>query len=366
MSERDVTPPDWTLRVTNRMAGPGDAERLRRRKHSVAPMRINRTGGSPSPYDVRTDAWRRTARGLYVPSWVDSDIVEQRIREAAAVVPEQGAITGWAALRWLGARWFDGLDAAGDPLPVTIVVGTHDIRWQPGILISAEGLSARHVITAQGLTLTLPTYSVSFEMRYASSLGRAVEVFDRAAFSDLVSIEEQAQFFANQNGWTGIPLARKAIPHTDENSWSPQETITRRLWREHILGSRLLSNTPIFDLHGRHLGTPDLLDPEAGVVGEYDGSHHLHGKQRARDLGREELWRSLGLESVTRVAEAFEPRWRFLERLTAAYSRARQAEGRAQAWTIEPPPGWVPTHTVAARRALSRDERLRLLRYRAS
>ena len=29
-------------------------------------------------------------------------------------------------------------------------------------------------------------------------------------------------------------------------------------------------NRPIFDLHGRHVGTPDLLDAEAGLYGEYD------------------------------------------------------------------------------------------------
>ena len=33
---------------------------------------------------------------------VDSDSVEQRIVEAAAVLPSYGGVTGWAALRWAG------------------------------------------------------------------------------------------------------------------------------------------------------------------------------------------------------------------------------------------------------------------------
>ncbi len=366
MPQRDPTPADWTHRVAERIAGPGDLERFELRRNSVAPVRINRAAGTPSPYDVRTRAWRRTGRGFYVPSSVDGDVVEQRIREAAALAPAQGALTGWAALRWLGARWFDGLDAAGNQLPVTIVVGTHDIRTQPGIWVSAEGLNCDHIITSQGLTLTLPSYAVSYEMRYAGSLGNAVGIFDRAAFSDLVTINEQADFLAKQNGWTGIPLARKAIPHVDENSWSPQETSSRRIWQAHVLGARLLSNAPVFDLRGRHVGTPDLIDPEAGVIGEYDGSHHLQGEQRALDLRRQDQWRALGLESVTRVAEAFEPQWRFLERLSAAYQRAGGVDPARRSWTVDPPPGWVSTRTVAARRALSREERQRFLRYRAS
>ena len=39
---------------------------------------------------------------------------------------------------------------------------------------------------------------------------------------------------------------------------------------------------------GRHMGTPDLLDVEAGVYGEYDSELHLDGKRRLKDLVREE------------------------------------------------------------------------------
>ena len=38
---------------------------------------------------------------------------------------------------------------------------------------------------------------------------------------------------------------------------------------------RPLCNVPVFDRFGQHIGTPDLLDPVAGVVGEYDGALHL-------------------------------------------------------------------------------------------
>jgi len=36
----------------------------------------------------------------------------------------------------------------------------------------------------------------------------------------------------------------------------------------------------------------------------------------------------------------------------------------ARAWTIEPPPWWISTTTVAERRSLDQAQRERLLRYR--
>ena len=38
---------------------------------------------------------------------------EQRIVEAAARLPAYGRVTGWAALRWMGGVWFDGLSEGG-------------------------------------------------------------------------------------------------------------------------------------------------------------------------------------------------------------------------------------------------------------
>ena len=66
---------------------------------------------------------------------------------------------------------------------------------------------------------------------------------------------------------------------------------------------RPLTNRPVFDLHGRHIGTPDLLDVEAGVYGEYDvASSTSTASVGCKDLVREDAFRSLGLEPVVMVA----------------------------------------------------------------
>jgi hypothetical protein len=63
----------------------------------------------------------------------------------------------------------------------------------------------------------------------------------------------------------------------------------------YLLRARLpqpLVNQPVFDLDGNFLGTPDLLDPEAGLVTEFDGIGHREREQHRDDNIREENSRS--------------------------------------------------------------------------
>ena len=46
-----------------------------------------------------------------------------------------------------------------------------------------------------------------------------------------------------------------------------------------------------------------------------------------------------------------------IQRLKEIRRRALAAEGRARGWTLEQPHWWVPTETVAQRRALQAHER---------
>lgn len=95
---------------------------------------------------------------------------EQRIVEAAAVLPAYGGVTGWAGLRWLGGSWFEGL-RRGEILPVTLAVGDRSIRGQPalGIATSEERLDPSELDVHLGLRVTTAMRSLFFEMRYAAS-----------------------------------------------------------------------------------------------------------------------------------------------------------------------------------------------------
>ena len=285
----------------------------------------------------------------------------QRIIEAAAVLPRYGGVTGWAALRWQGGYWFDGLATGGsDVRAVVLATADSSVRARPGIEISEEGLPPDELATVDSLRVTTVARSLLFEMRYAGSDREAVQAFDMAAYSDLISAEEMMAYAAAHTAWTGIPQARRALGLVDENSWSPAETRMRLIW---VLDAELpppLCNVPIFDRAGNHIGTPDLLDLEAGLVGEYDGALHLAGEQRRRDRRREEAFRSAGLECVTMMSGDGD-RWQVAERLLDARKRARfEAESR-RLWTVQPPAWWIPTRTVSERRALDAVQRDRLL-----
>lgn len=309
---------------------------------------------------------RRTSRANYLPASITNDDVLQRIVEAAVLVPSNGAINGWASLAWRRARWYDGTNARGERLPVPIVVGTHDVRPQAGIEISAEGFDPRLPRWVDGLKITDARYAVSYLMRYAPSDRHAIVELEKAAYDDLVSVEEMSEFLATQNGWTGVPRARAALPWASENVWSPQEGWMLEIWAKDAGFHRPLANQPVFDLEGRHLGTPDLIDPEAGVFGQYHGSVHLDRNQNHRDLRTESLFRGVGLEPVTMVALDIPDPRHFIERLETAYRLARSKPVSARRWTIEQPSWWVDTSTVARRRALSGEQRRRLLRYRSA
>ncbi len=339
-----------------------------RRPGLIAPVRIDPSGDAgPTAGQSRGPYWRRTSHGLYVPASVDQDNVEQRILEAAAVLPAVTGLTGWAALRWMGGVWFDGLDLGGRTLlPVDLATNSRDIRNQAGYVVHEEGLGPSELIVWDGLACTTAVRSLFFLMRYARGIREATRAFDLAAFSDLVSIEESAAYQLAHPAWTGVPQTRVALPLAEENSWSGWETWTRLVWQLDAGFPKPLCNRPIFDRAGNHIATPDLLDVKAGVAGEYNGSLHLERAQNSRDVARENKVRNFGLEPFTIVASDIPHPERAVQRMADARRRAKWEPESTRRWTIDLPRWWTPTHTVALRRQLTATQRARLLRGRAS
>jgi hypothetical protein len=327
----------------------------------VAPVRRDPTGNAgPTRGQPAGPHWRRSTYGLYVPSAVPVT-PEQRVLEVGVLVPAYGAVTGWAALCWCRGHWFTGHARDGiATLPVPVVCSRRRIRPQQQLQLCEERLSQREIEVVDGIRVTSMARSTAFAMRYAPSLGDAVVALDLACFHDLVSIEEVAHWVARHRSWTGIEQARRALPLGDENAWSPREVGMRLDWP----GGPVLTNRPVFDLQGRHLATPDLIDPVAGVFGEYESSLHLTGARRAKDLRREEELRSHGLEPVTMVAADVRAPGSYHQRVRSAYARAERRPASERRWTLDLPTSWVPTFTVSQRRALDETERAIWLRLR--
>lgn len=331
----------------------------------VWPRRVGDDDG-PTPWQARSGRWRKTGWGHYVPA--DTPVTaRQRVVEAAALWPG-GAVTGWAALAWRRACWFAGTATDGSSLPVDIHVGVaRGPRRQRDVAAATqESAPPWAVERLGGIRVVLSIWAVAFAMRHAGSVAEAVRVFDMAAYDDLVTIEELTRCTKDVMGIrTGVPQLRAALPLLSENSWSPQEPGMRCIWHVQAGRPMPLANRPVFDLAGRHIGTPDMIDVEAGVYGQYEGAAvHLVGAQRSSDIRQDAVYRDLGLEGVTMVAADLSDPRPFIGRLGEAYARAGRRASTERRWLLEPPPWWVPTVTVAQRRALVGPQRDRLLAYR--
>ena len=328
----------------------------------VWPSRRGEPGG-PTDWQARSRAFRRVGGGWWVRADVEAT-PEQRTVEAAAGLTTYGAVTGWAALRWMGAAWFDGTARVHGLRPVALSVGDrHAMRRRPGIEVSQEILPPGASGRVRGLHVTSPLWSVAYEMRKAASDEAAVVAFELAAMHDLVSVAE-LKAYVDSALWVrqGVPRVRRLLPHLEENSWSPTEPVMRLVW---VASGhpRPLANRPVFTLDGRFVGTPDFIDPNVGVYGLYDGGLHLAGDVRAGDVAKEAAYRSLGLEGVTMMAGDLRDRDAFVGRLTGAYDRAGRRAAEDRRWRTDPPQWWTPTFTVEQRRALSPEQRVRLLTY---
>lgn len=334
------------------------------RQGLVRPVRADATGKrGPTPRQVRGSQWRRTSQGFYVPSDVDGSRPEQRIVEAGHELTELCSVTGWASLRWQGALWFDGT-SGHDLLPVDLAVIHGKRRSQPGIAVTSEFIPPRDREVVDGLRVTIPVCAAAFLMRYADDPRAAGRALSLAAAADLVSIAEMDEYKELLYHWIGVPQLREGLLLAEENAWSPREYDVAKIWELDARLPRLLLNQPVFDLDGRHLGTPDFIDPTSGAAGQYDSVLHLVGSRRAKDLGRDEDFRGAGLEMFTIVNEDLADIERVVARMRATRDRAIARRAVDGPWTLVPPTWWAPTHSVALRRALTDRQRERYLRYR--
>jgi hypothetical protein len=270
-----------------------------------------------------------------VPADVDPTVPDQRIVEASG---HGGALTGWARLRWAGARYLDGVALDG--------VTTHDValqmgpgngrRRRPGIRFRWNTLPMVEMYD-DGLLVVPVVQAVFDEVRHSSGVVTATIALDMAIEAGLVTLAQMEEYVSRQVGVTGVPLARQALELADEHSASPQETRLRLVWTIILGWRRPLVNVAVFDLRGRLLGFPDLLDEEAGLVVEYDGSDHRSAERHSDDVDREAAFRGVGLE-VTRVTgRDMRDRFALARRLHAARHRAPFEAPDRRRWTTQPP-----------------------------
>lgn len=305
------------------------------------PVAVGRGSSDPTWEVANGPGYDRVARGYYAPSGRPR-CVEQRIIDAAVRLhgdPARGVVTGWAGLRWVGARFLDGAPAHGaGELPVELHVNG-SLMQLPGTLVSKRFVAPSEARVVDGLPVGTVPRCLFDEIARCDDLWTAVQAIDMAAAAELISAWVFATYVGVCNSRTGAPLARHAVSLAVDESRSPRETWMRLIW---ILIAGLdppLVNQPVYDLEGRLIGIPDLFDPVAGLAGEYQGAHHKGIGQHRADVDRAERFRQHGIEIVEIVQG--DTRDAAASRIVQARARAKFLAPAKRTWTLDPP-RWVP------------------------
>lgn len=312
-------------------------------------MPLDPTGVTgPTRGEARSRKWRRTTRGFYVPAHVDSTVVEQRILEQSMLLPEFGAVTGWAACRLRRAAFFDGLLPDGfTQIPVLLLIGPlGQLRPHEGVSLSRERVLHSEIVVVHGIRCARLDRALFDEMRRVGDLREAVVAMDMMAAAELLSVGQMRGYVLEHPGWTGVPRVREALDLASEASRSPNETRLRLIWQLDAGLPRPLVNQPVFTRGGRLIGYPDLLDPIAGVVGEYDGADHRGARRHSKDVAREEDLRRAGLEYFKVTGPDMGHVSRIVSRMHSTRSRALWLPPERRAWTLDLPAGWEKPLTL--------------------
>ena len=291
----------------------------------MRPVRVDPRGvAGPTKAAAAGPRWRRTSKGYYVPVGVTDELPEQRILEKSMRLPPGGAVTGWAACRLLGAAFFDGLATDGRTrVPVPLWVGDlAQLTKDEHARVVRDRMVPGELTRRSGIPCTRPLRALFDEARVAPDVREAVVAVDMMAAAELSSIQQLVEYVDTMGGVNGVPQVREALELASEDSRSPNETRLRLIWQLDAGLPRPLVNQPVFHRGGRLLGIADLLDPVAGVVGEFDGADHRSAARHSADVDRENRFRDAGLEVFRVTGPDIPRRGVIVARILAARGRA--------------------------------------------
>jgi hypothetical protein len=231
--------------------------------------------GLLTPDQLRSSAWRRVFRGVYVHRDVP---ITHRIRaHAACVLLPEAVVTGRsAAVLW-------GVDLAGtdDEVEVTVPPRSHPRRLA-GLRVRRAVVPRAHRWRRRGLPVTT---SAATAVRLAGLLegDAAVIAVDQMVAAGVVDLAD-VRALADADRGPGAARARRACALADGLAASPQETRLRLLLQRSGLPAPV-AQYPV--VHGdRVVARVDFGWPEHKVALEYDGLWHGEAGQFVKDRRR--------------------------------------------------------------------------------
>lgn len=292
--------------------------------------------------------WRSPFRDVHVWSATDLDEPLQRAYDAAALLPAAGALGGWAACQVGGARELDGRGPSGREARPVLACLPRELRVRrgPGVRPLRSHLDDGDVTEVCGVRLTRPLRT-AFDLARTEPLVEAVVAVDYLSRGRPEFLGDLLAYTQGHSTFKGSRHALAAVRRASCRSRSSGETRLRLLWTIDAGMPDPLVNPLVRLLDGSLLGMPDLLDPEIGYAGEYDGAGHRDPDQHSRDNVREEGFEGGGLVVVrfggTDLGSA---KRRSLARLATGRRRALESARRPPLWTWhegplpDPTPHW--------------------------
>ncbi|RCK69772.1 hypothetical protein DT076_10090 [Desertihabitans brevis] len=307
---------------------------------------------------VRSRAWVRTSRGHHRTGGSGPSLPPlQRVLDAAALVPAEGAFTGWAAALLAGVPGLDGRNpftAEEQPVPICLAGPATRRRPASGVSFSRGRLVGRTVVEVRArdavgtgtvtiaLPVATPAQATIDAMRTAGDLAEAVAFADGCLHAGWVSPVTLHGHLGLIGGGRGVRRLRMALTLVDPASRSAWESRFRLFYQLTAGLPRPRVNVPVFGADEQLLGIADLLDAEAGLVSEFDGQHHRGRRQHRADNEREERFEAAGLTVVRADSlDLLDHAERLVSRLRSGHHRGSTRDRRRDTWTLLEPAWWA-------------------------
>jgi Protein of unknown function (DUF559) len=231
--------------------------------------------GLLSPDQLRSSAWRRLFRGVYVHA--DVPVTHELRAHAACVLLPAAVVSGRSA----AVVWGVELAGAPDDVEVTVPSSSHPHRL-PGLQVRRADIPRAHRWHRRGMSVTSPEATA---VRLAGLLAgdSAVVAVDQMVAAGVAELSAVRALADNGRG-PGSARARKTCALADGLAGSPQETRLRLLVQRSGLPMPIAQYRVVAD--GRSMARVDFAWPEHKVALEYDGLWHGEPGQFAKDRRR--------------------------------------------------------------------------------
>ncbi len=284
--------------------------------------------------------WQPAWRGVHVCHTASLDDPVIRVQAVGALLPDGAGLGGWAGLFASGVHEIDGrIGLTGRQRPILVCVGpVMSMKPRPGLVIDRGRFPPGELSVSAGVPVLSPERAIcQVAHRDGPELGLAAA--DATCRAGVITPSRLRTFVATQRGRPGVQAMRLVARLVDPRAASIPESHLRYVWVVLAGLPAPLANATIVDESGFLIGSPDLFDRAAAVVGDYDGATHRELSAHTNDNNREEGFQSRNVIVVRATSIDLWPRRDGLvRRIQNAHKRGMARDRSRDTWGLRLPP----------------------------